>query len=309
MLEAKIARIRDQLRAAEIVEAADGDTAGMGSTVTYEDDGEEKPVHAGPGLRGGPGQGPAVDRLADGRGARRHPGGRHALARDSQGPARRTHHFDSQRLAIVSGRGKMAPPLAVQWTRDAPNPPGGAGDPRRLAGAGRAGEATLHGERHRGRRRRDLRRVLHAARRDRRRQQHGRRRRIDFDIPGAGPHTIAPSSQLPDITDRSPSTPPPGRRGRPRSHQGGLPRRNQHHRQFGLVLTAGASAVRGMAIGNFMSSGVALNSGNSTLEGNFLGTDATGLLDRGRRRGRLRALQRQPHRRPDGRAAKRDRGE
>ena len=36
-----------------------------------------------------------------------------------------------------------------------------------------------------------------------------------------------------------------------------------------------------MAIGNFMSSGVALNSGNSTLEGNFLGTDATGLLDRG----------------------------
>jgi transcription elongation factor GreA len=38
MLEAKIARMRDQLRSAEIVEeAADGDGAGMGSTVTYSD--------------------------------------------------------------------------------------------------------------------------------------------------------------------------------------------------------------------------------------------------------------------------------
>ena len=37
MLEAKIARMRDQLRTAEILEAADGQTAGMGSTVTYAD--------------------------------------------------------------------------------------------------------------------------------------------------------------------------------------------------------------------------------------------------------------------------------
>ena len=37
MLEAKIARMRDQLRTAEILEAADGKTAGMGSTVTYTD--------------------------------------------------------------------------------------------------------------------------------------------------------------------------------------------------------------------------------------------------------------------------------
>jgi transcription elongation factor GreA len=39
MLEAKIARMREQLRSAEIVEqAADGDGAGMGSTVTYSDE-------------------------------------------------------------------------------------------------------------------------------------------------------------------------------------------------------------------------------------------------------------------------------
>ena len=37
MLEAKIARMRDQLRTAEILEAADGQVAGMGSTVTYTD--------------------------------------------------------------------------------------------------------------------------------------------------------------------------------------------------------------------------------------------------------------------------------
>jgi transcription elongation factor GreA len=38
MLEAKIAGLRDQLRSAEVVEVADGDVAGMGSTVTYADE-------------------------------------------------------------------------------------------------------------------------------------------------------------------------------------------------------------------------------------------------------------------------------
>lgn len=37
-LEAKIAGLRDQLRGAEIVEHADGDVAGMGTTVTYKDE-------------------------------------------------------------------------------------------------------------------------------------------------------------------------------------------------------------------------------------------------------------------------------
>jgi transcription elongation factor GreA len=38
MLEARIAGMRDQLRSAEIVEAAEGDLAGMGTTVTYADE-------------------------------------------------------------------------------------------------------------------------------------------------------------------------------------------------------------------------------------------------------------------------------
>ncbi len=42
MLEAKIARMRDQLRSAEIVEAAAGGAAGMGSTVTWVDEASAK---------------------------------------------------------------------------------------------------------------------------------------------------------------------------------------------------------------------------------------------------------------------------
>jgi transcription elongation factor GreA len=38
MLEAKINGLRDQLRSAELVEAADGDAAGMGTTVVYVDE-------------------------------------------------------------------------------------------------------------------------------------------------------------------------------------------------------------------------------------------------------------------------------
>ena len=41
-LEAKIAGLRDQLRSAEIVEDADGDVAGMGTTVTYRDEASGK---------------------------------------------------------------------------------------------------------------------------------------------------------------------------------------------------------------------------------------------------------------------------
>lgn len=57
MLEAKIARIRGQLRAAEVVEAAEGDAAGMGSTVTYEDGGKERKFTLVPASEADPGKG------------------------------------------------------------------------------------------------------------------------------------------------------------------------------------------------------------------------------------------------------------
>ena len=57
MLEAKIARIREQLSVAEIVEAAEGDTAGMGSTVTYEQGGKEMTFTLVPSSEADPGKG------------------------------------------------------------------------------------------------------------------------------------------------------------------------------------------------------------------------------------------------------------
>ncbi len=57
MLEAKIARMREQLRAAEIVEEADGDAAGMGSTVGYEDGGKEMTFTLVPASEAEPGNG------------------------------------------------------------------------------------------------------------------------------------------------------------------------------------------------------------------------------------------------------------
>ena len=60
MLEAKIARMHGQLRSAEIVEAAGGSSAaGMGSTVTYEDEssGNQMRFRLVPGVEARPGEG------------------------------------------------------------------------------------------------------------------------------------------------------------------------------------------------------------------------------------------------------------
>lgn len=59
MLEAKIARMRGQLRSAEIVEAVEGDAIGMGSTVTYADSesGKEMTFTLVPATEADPGDG------------------------------------------------------------------------------------------------------------------------------------------------------------------------------------------------------------------------------------------------------------
>ncbi len=59
MLEAKINRMREQLRSAEILEAAHGGEAGMGSTVTYADDhsGKEMAFKLVPGVEANPTEG------------------------------------------------------------------------------------------------------------------------------------------------------------------------------------------------------------------------------------------------------------
>jgi len=59
MLEAKITRMRDKLRSAEIVEAAAGGASGMGSTVTWVDEasGKETTFKLVPSAEASPGEG------------------------------------------------------------------------------------------------------------------------------------------------------------------------------------------------------------------------------------------------------------
>jgi hypothetical protein len=49
----------------------------------------------------------------------------------------------------------------------------------------------------------------------------------------------------------------------------------------GLLITGGGSTVRGLALGNFFGDGVHLASSDNVVEGNFIGTDVTGTMDRG----------------------------
>ena len=109
---------------------------------------------------------------------------------------------------------------------------------------------------------------------------------IAFDIPGAGPHTIQPSSELPTITDpviidgytqpgASPNTNDPGLGLNTvlmieldGTNAGGA---------HGLNITAGSSTVKGLVINRFAGNGIWLAAdGGNVVEGNFLGTDITG---------------------------------
>jgi CSLREA domain-containing protein len=113
---------------------------------------------------------------------------------------------------------------------------------------------------------------------------------IEFNIPGAGPHTIQPTEVLPTITDPAVldgyTQPGAGRNTNP-LHLGtnavlkieidgsnlegagaGL--------RVGLNISAGSTTVRGLVI-NRCSWGITLNiEGGNVIEGNFIGTDVTG---------------------------------
>ena len=110
---------------------------------------------------------------------------------------------------------------------------------------------------------------------------------IIFNIPGTGPHTIAVQSALPTITDSviidgftqpgaSVNTAVPGN---PLNTtlMIDLDGTNAGNAR-GLYITAGNSTVRGLAINDFALGGILLQTnGNNTIEGNFIGTDVTGV--------------------------------
>lgn len=110
---------------------------------------------------------------------------------------------------------------------------------------------------------------------------------IDFNISGAGPHTITPAIALPAIT--SPvildGTTQPGFIDRPIVELDGT---MAGLNVDGLVITAGTSTIRGLIINRFNRDGIVLKTnGGNVVESCFLGTDSTGMLDLGNGRGGL----------------------
>lgn len=101
---------------------------------------------------------------------------------------------------------------------------------------------------------------------------------IDFNIGGGGVQTIQPLSALPEITDpvTMDGTTQPGFAGSPIIElDGSLAGRYI----TGLVISSGNSTVRGLIINRFAQSGIVLvTNGGNTVQGNYLGTDASGTL-------------------------------
>ena len=101
---------------------------------------------------------------------------------------------------------------------------------------------------------------------------------ITFNIPGAGLHTIQPASPLPTITDPVvvDGTSQSGYSGTPLIELDGT---NAGANATGLIITAGNSTVKGLAINRFDAIGISLfTSGSNTIESNYIGTDPTGTL-------------------------------
>jgi hypothetical protein len=111
---------------------------------------------------------------------------------------------------------------------------------------------------------------------------------IVFNIPGAGVKTINLLTSLPDITDPIviDATTQPGYAGAPLVELDGLTAGTNGN---GLVIKAGSSTVRGLAIVNFTANnGIWLNAcNNNTIQANYLGVGANGTTAKPNTRGLL----------------------
>lgn len=104
---------------------------------------------------------------------------------------------------------------------------------------------------------------------------------IDFNAGGVGAQTITVNSPLPAITDpvTLDGTTQPGFAGAPIIELDGA---NAGSGANGLVINAGSSVVKGLAIGNFNGHAISLQQrGDNMIMGNHLGTDASGTQNRG----------------------------
>jgi hypothetical protein len=110
---------------------------------------------------------------------------------------------------------------------------------------------------------------------------------ITFNIPGAGPHTIAPLTELPRITDPViiDGTTQPGAscESWPPTLTIELDGENAGDATSGLNLYTDNSLVRGLVVNRFSESGVNLNGNDNAVGCNFIGTDLTGTVASGNR--------------------------
>jgi hypothetical protein len=99
---------------------------------------------------------------------------------------------------------------------------------------------------------------------------------IHFNLPGAGPHLIAPFTPLPIISN------PVNINGASQPGFAGLPIVELNGALAGaaangLWITAGQSSVRSLIVNGFQNTGILLETnGNNTIIGNFIGTDRSG---------------------------------
>jgi len=112
---------------------------------------------------------------------------------------------------------------------------------------------------------------------------------IVFNIPGPGVKTISLLNLLPEITERVTidGTTQPGYAGSPLIELDGLALGTGNGNANGLVIKAGGTTVRGLAIGNFRNGfGISLNScDNNLIQANYLGVAADGTTARPNTRG------------------------
>jgi CSLREA domain-containing protein len=124
---------------------------------------------------------------------------------------------------------------------------------------------------------------------------------IRFGIPGAGPHTISPTSELPALSQpvtidgyteagASPNSATDGTTNAVLMIvlSGASAPSGSSNGVRGLVITGGGTTVRGLVVNNFKLSnlgingeGISVRSDNNVIEGNFVGTDVNGTADQG----------------------------
>ena len=103
---------------------------------------------------------------------------------------------------------------------------------------------------------------------------------INFQINGSAPFTINLLSALPAVTDPVTinATTQPGWAGKPVVELNGAA---AGANAVGLQLNSASNRVLGLAINRFAAQGIVLSGGENIIQGNFIGTDATGALARG----------------------------